>query len=87
MTEFQCTKCAEKFERVGVFVAHYRHKHTDYDKVFEREDKQLRKCRGMTAFQRKLMAKQRARLAIEEEIEAQVKALEAKHNEEHRVLS
>ena len=86
MTEFKCTKCTEVFERIGVFVAHYRHKHTNYDKEFDAEMKRLRKCRGMTDFQRRLMAKQTVRLSIEEEIESQVKIVEAGRNEKHIVL-
>jgi hypothetical protein len=74
--DFKCTKCAEIFGRVGNFVGHYRHHHTNYDALFDEEMGRLRKCRGMTQFQRKIMAKQTVRLFIEEEIENQIKAIE-----------
>lgn len=79
--DFKCTKCAEKFERTGIFVAHYRHCHTNYDKEFDKEMKELRKCRGMTELQRKLMAKQTVRFNIEEDVQAQVSLIEAGRKE------
>ena len=77
---FKCTKCSEEFEKVGVFVGHYRHKHTDYEARMNSLMKDLRKVKSMTHLQRQLMAKQQARFAIEEEIEAQIKQVCGKVN-------
>ena len=79
--EFKCTKCDAVFERTGIFVGHYRHRHTNYDFLFDSEMKRLRRCKGMTDFQRKIMAKQNVRLMIEEEVENQIKIVEAGRRE------
>jgi hypothetical protein len=32
----KCQDCDEEFNRVSVLIAHYRHAHTDYDKIFSK---------------------------------------------------
>ena len=85
MDTFTCTKCSCEFSRIGVFVAHYRHKHTSYDAIFEDRKRDLAHVKGMTNFQKKLMAKEDARRMIEKDIEEQVALIESKRGEREEI--
>ena len=63
----RCPKCKEEFERVGCFVAHYRHVHTDYLDRLARIRRELRGSK-ISKLQMTIMVKDQARNEIEEEI-------------------
>ena len=63
----KCPKCEEEFERIGCFVAHYRHVHTDYLYRLARIRRELRGTK-LNRFQMSLMVKEQARSELEEEI-------------------
>ena len=73
----KCPKCEETFERVGCFVAHYRHGHTDYLDRLARIRRELRGSK-ISKLQMTLMVKEQARVEIEDEINNAIKESGAK---------
>ena len=67
-----CPKCPETFNRVAVFVTHYRHVHTDYAVRIARARGALRGAR-VSGFQLTQMAKDQARQEIDAEIKDAIK--------------
>jgi hypothetical protein len=72
MTDFKCTKCEEHFDRIGIFAAHFRHKHTDYDFLSRNKAIVLRGVKGITPFAKKLMIREYARSEVDKLVQANV---------------
>lgn len=81
MSDFKCTKCEEHFDRIGIFVAHFRHKHTDYEFICRNKAIVLRGVKGITPFAKKLMIREQARYEVDKLVQANVEIIRKQGNE------
>lgn len=61
MKSWICTECKKACKSRRARLAHFRHQHTNYDELYSKKREELKECKGITSFSKKLFLKNYAR--------------------------